>query len=300
MKKDFISITDLSTDEILSLIHLAIKLKKGKAIGKNLSGKALVAIYEKPSLRTRLSFERGMQQLGGVTLSFDGKTIGLGVREPIKDIASVIASMAHGIVLRVDKHITITEFAGYARVPVINALSDLEHPCQTLADLMTIYEHKKRLKNVTISFVGDCENNVVHSLALACSMLGITFRCASPKGYSMKKEIVTKALEYGEHVVEFTDPVEAVSGADVVVTDTWISMGDEEEKEKRLQVFKDYQVTKALLSYAKKDAIFLHCMPVYRGNEASADVVDGEQSMIYQEAENRLHTQKALLLHLLS
>lgn len=299
MKKDFLSITDLTKQDLLAIIEQAIVLKQNKSL-KQLSGKSLVAIYEKPSLRTRLAFECGMQQLGGATLSFDGKTIGLGVRESIKDMACVIASMTDGIVLRVKSHGTLIEFAKYSSVPVINALSDVEHPCQTLADLMTIYEQKRRLKDLTIAFVGDCENNVVHSLALACAMLGITFRYASPIGYGMKREIVEQCAAFGDSVIACTDPIEAVSGADVVVADTWVSMGDEGEKEKRIEVFTPYQVTKKLMAKAKKDAMFLHCMPVYRGNEVTEEVVDGPHSVIYQEAENRLHAQKALLLHLLS
>lgn len=299
MKKDFLSITDLSKTELLEIIDEAILLKQNRN-QDTLSGKSVVAIYEKPSLRTRLSFESGMQQLGGITMSFDGKTIGLCEREPIRDMATVIASMTDGIVMRVKSHTTLSEFAKYSSVPVINALSDLEHPCQTLADLMTIYEQKKRFKNLTVAFVGDCENNVVHSLALGCAMLGITFRSASPHGYSMKKEIVEQCRALGNSIFEYTDPIVAVSKADVVVTDTWVSMGDEEEKEKRINIFKPYQVTKKLMACAKKDAMFLHCMPVYRGNEVTSDVVDGKQSFIYQEAENRLHAQKALLLYLLT
>jgi len=299
MKKDFLSITDLTKQELITLIVEAIHFKQNKNRSM-LLGKSIVAIYEKPSLRTRLSFESGMQQLGGITMSFDGKTIGLCERESVKDMASVIASMTNGIVLRVKNHSTLTEFAKYSSVPVINALSDIEHPCQILADLMTIYEQTKRLHNVTVAFVGDCENNVVHSLALACTMLGITFRCASPKGYGMKREVIEQCSVIGDSVFTCSDPAEAVIGADVIVTDTWISMGDEEEKEKRTRIFQPYQVTKKLMSHAKKDAIFLHCMPVYRGNEATEEVVDGQQSFIYQEAENRLHVQKALLIRLLS
>lgn len=299
MKKDFLSITDLSQDELLEIIEEALLLKQKKT-WKELSGKSVVAIYEKPSLRTRLSFESGMKQLGGVTMSFDAKTFGLGEREPIRDMATVIASMTDGIVLRVKSHTTLTEFAKYSSVPIINALSDIEHPCQTLADLMTIYEQKKRLNNLIVSFVGDSENNVVHSLALGCAMLGITFRVANPEGYGMKKEILEQCKALGHSVFTYNDPIRAVSGADVVVTDTWVSMGDEGEKEKRLAVFRPYQVTKKLMEHAENDAIFLHCMPVYRGNEVTDDVVDGKQSYIYQEAENRMHAQKALLLHLLS
>lgn len=300
MKKDFLSIIDLSKDEVLHIIALAVRLKKGKK-QKLLLSKSLVAIYEKPSLRTRLSFERAMHQLGGATFSYDGRAIGLGVREPINDMAYVIASMADAIALRVNEHSTLVQFAKYAKVPVINALSDVEHPCQILADLLTIHEVKGRLTDLTITFIGDCNNNVAHSLALASAMLGISFRCVSPKTYCLDKTILSKVSMFKDaSITETTNLKEALKGTDVIVTDTWISMGDEGEEDVRLKVFEEFQVNTDLMKLAKPDAMFLHCMPVYRGNEVTSYVVDGEQSFMYQEAENRLHAQKALLVHLLS
>jgi len=204
---------------------------------------------------------------------------------------------------RTFSHESIIKLAENSTVPIINGLSNLEHPCQILADLMTIYEVQKTFKNITISFVGDCENNVTHSLALASAILGINFKCASPKGYFMKKEISTIARKIaaktGSKISETQDPKEAIFHSDVVITDTWVSMGDEKEKEKRLKIFTKYQVNNKLMSLAKKNAIFMHCLPAYRGNEVTSEVIDGEKSVVFQEAENRLHVQKALILFLL-
>lgn len=301
-KKDFLSITDLTPQEIWDLFELAKSLKqeiKTKGTHKQiLEGKSLAMIFEKQSLRTRISFEIGMAQFGGHVVYLDPRDTGIGVRESEEDIAKVLSSMANVISARTYNHKTIEILAKYSTIPVINALSDYEHPCQALADLFTIWEIKKELGGLTIAYVGDGENNVTHSLCLGSTMLGMNFNCGSPKGYFMNPEIVKKAKEYG-NVLETLDPAEAVKNADVVVTDTWISMGDT-NKDERLKLFRKYQVNSELMKHAKKDAIFLHCLPAYRGKEVSTDVIDGPQSVVFQEAENRLHVQKALLLKLLN
>lgn len=302
-KKDFLSITDLTVKEIWQNFNLAKKLKKElKSKGQNkelLKNKSLALVFEKQSLRTRISFEIGMAQLGGHVIYLDPRDTGIGVRESEADIAKVLSSMADVIAARTYAHKTIEEIAKNSKIPVINALSDLEHPCQALTDFFTIWEIKGKLDGLTMAYVGDCENNVCHSLAILSSMLGVNYKCASPKGYFMRRDIVEKAERFGK-IIETENPEEAVSDADVVVTDTWISMGDEAEKEKRLKIFQKYQINKKLMSLAKKDAVFMHCLPAYRGLEVSTEIIDGPQSVVFQEAENRLHLQKALLIFLLS
>jgi len=260
-------------------------------------------VFEKPSLRTRLSFETGMTQLGGHAIYLAPSDIGMGKRESIGDTAKVISSMVDVIMARTFSHETIEKLAYVSSVPVINGLSDLEHPCQILADVMTIWEMKKVLKGLNIAYVGDGKNNVTHSLCLAACKLGMNFSYASPKRFKMDTFILKKAkqcaIKTGSKIMETDNPSVAVNNADIVVTDTWVSMGNELEKEKRLKIFKEYQVNKKLMNYAKKDAIFLHCLPAYRGNEVTSDVIDGKQSVVFQEAENRLHVQKALLVYLL-
>ena len=260
-------------------------------------------IFEKPSLRTRVSFETAMTQLGGHAINLSPADIGIGERESVMDVAKVISSMTSIIMARVFRHSLVKELAKHSSVPVINGLSDLEHPCQILADLLTIYECKKKFHGLKITYFGDSENNISHSLALASGILGMNFTTASPKGYWMKKNIVKKAKELAEktggQIIETDDPKLAVTDADIIYTDTWVSMGDEKEKEKRLKIFQQYQVTSKLMSFAKKDAIFMHDMPAYRGNEVSSEVIDGKQSVVFQQAENRLHSQKALLIYLI-
>lgn len=298
MKKDILSITDLSSKEIWQIFQLAKKLKqelKNKGINKPLlKGKSLALIFEKQSLRTRISFEIAMAQLGGHVVYLDPRDTGIGVRESEQDIAKVLSSMADFIAARTYAHQTIVNIAENSTIPVINALSDLEHPCQALTDLFTIWEIKGKVEELTIAYVGDGENNVAHSLCLGATMLGGTFSCGSPEGYWMNPAVVSTAKKYGT-VLETVDPKKAVKNADIVVTDTWVSMGDT-NKEERMQFFKPYQVNKKLMKYAKKDAIFMHCLPAYRGSEVSADVIDGPQSVVFQEAENRLHAQKALMI----
>ena len=308
MKKDFLSMTDLSKEEIIYLIELAITLKEELINnGVNMSylkNKTLTMIFEKPSLRTRVSFETAMTQLGGHAINLTQIDIGIGQRESAMDVAKVISSMTDVVMARVFRHSLVEELAKHSLVPVINGLSDLEHPCQILADLLTIYECKKKFYGLKIAYFGDSENNIPHSLALASGILGMNFTSASPKGYWMKKEILEtakkSAKKNGCQIIETDDPKKAADNADVIYTDTWISMGDEEEEQKRLKIFPPYQVTKKLMNLAKKDAMFMHDMPIYRGHEVSSEVIDGKQSIIFHQAENRLHAQKALLIYLLN
>lgn len=301
-----LSITDLTQKNLLAVLNLAEKLKvEYRRSGKPkmlLANKTLIMIFEKPSLRTRLSFEIGMTQLGGHAIYLASSDIGLGVRESIADVANVASRMGNLIMARTFKHATVVELSRHSRVPVINGLSDLEHPCQILADILTIVEYKKKLPGLKVAFVGDGDNNVTHSLALASGLLGIHFSVASPKGYAMLPQITQTATKLakasGGSIVQTTDPIRAMTGADVVYTDTWISMGDEAEKAKRLAVFAPYQVTQKLMAHAKPDAIFMHDLPAYRGNEVAAEVIDGAQSVIFDQAENRLHAQKALMMYL--
>ncbi|HLD01692.1 MAG TPA: ornithine carbamoyltransferase [Patescibacteria group bacterium] len=302
MKKDFLSITDLTKQEIENIIQKAIVLKHAKnTVAFPLQNKTLVMIFEKPSLRTRVSFEIGVKQLGGATVLLENNTIGLGTRESIKDISFVLARMSSAIMARVNNHTLLLQIAEHANVPVINGLSDLEHPCQILADLMTIYEKKGRLKNLKLACIGDGANNVAHSLCLAASVFDLSFSVASPLNYRLSRSIVSKAKDINKSfdLLETENVQKAVTNADVVITDTWVSMGNEGEKKIREFYLRPYQVTSDVMRFAKTNAIFLHCMPVYRGSEATGEVVDGVQSAMYQEAENRLHVQKALLLHLL-
>lgn len=305
-KKDFISITDLNAKEIWQVLLMAKKLKLHPGGGGSnfFAGKSMVMLFEKPSLRTKLSFDIGFNQLGGHTVYFGPSEVGLGKRESVSDVSKVISSMADLIVARVFSNKDLEELAFNAKVPVINALSDLEHPCQALADFLTIWEIKGQLKGLTLAFVGDGENNVPHSLVLGSALLGINFKCASPKGYWMNQKIVEKAreiaLKTGAKIIQTDDPKKVVKNADIIYTDTWVSMGDEGEPSERLKVFKHYQITQQLMSLAKKDAIFMHDMPAYRGNEVTVDVIDGPNSVILEQAENRLHVQKGLLVWLMN
>jgi len=306
--RHFLSITDISKDELLSILNLSAQLKKeiydGKRNEEVLKNKSMLMIFEKPSLRTRVSFEIGMTQLGGHALYLAPADIGMGTREEPRDVAAVASRMGDIIMARTFKHSTVEELAAHSKVPVINALSDLEHPCQILADLLTIQEVKGTLQGLTITFLGDGNNNVTHTMALAAGMLGIHFRVGAPEGYFMDKDIVVKAKKFaaetGGSITESANPEDMVKDADVVVTDTWVSMGDEAEKAERLRIFPPYQVSEAMMKLAKKDAIFMHCLPAYRDKEVAASVLDGPQSVAYQEAENRLHAQKGLIVWLMN
>lgn len=295
--RHFISIGDLTSAEIKKNFALAIRIKKNpKKYNRALRDKTLAMIFEKPSLRTRVSFEAGMTQLGGHAIYLGPSDIAMGVRETPGDIARNLERMVEIIMARVFEHQKLIELSRNTKVPVINGLSDLEHPCQAMADILTVLEKKKKLKGLKLAFIGDCENNVTHSLAILCDKLGIGFVCASPKGYEMKREIV---IMLKSKITETNDPKEAIGGADVVVTDTWVSMGDEKEKKIRLKVFPAYQINGKLMKLAKKDAIFMHCLPAYRGYEVTDEIIDGPQSVVFDEAENRLHVQKAIILFLL-
>lgn len=290
MKKvrHFISIDDLTATEIGKIFKLAIKLKKNpQKYNKTLKDKTLAMIFEKPSLRTRVSFEAGMTQLGGHAIYLGPNDIQMGVRETPGDIARNLERMVDIIMARVFEHQKLIDLSKDTKVPVINGLSDLEHPCQAMADILTVLEKKKKLKGLKLSFIGDGNNNVTRSLYFLCEKLGIDFVSSSPKGYGLKM---------GQ---ETNNPKEAVKDADIVVTDTWVSMGEEREKKKRLKIFPPYQINEKLMKLAKKDAIFLHCLPAYRGYEVTNEVIDGPRSVVFDEAENRLHVQKAIMLFLL-
>ncbi len=305
--RHFLSIADFSAKEIWQILRLAKKYKpQFKKRGKNkpiLTGKNMVMIFEKPSLRTKLSFDIAMSQLGGHPIYFGVEEIGLGKRESVADIAKVISSTADLLVARVFEHESLHELSVNSTIPVINALSDLEHPCQALADFLTIWEVKGKLTGLNLAYIGDGKNNITHSLALGCAILGINFICASPKEYWLNPLITRKVKQLlaksSSTFFATDDPKKAVNLADIVYTDTWVSMGKENQYRKRLEVFKKYQVDQKLMALAKKDAIFMHDMPAKRGLEVTGEVIDGKQSIIFQQAENRLHAQKALIAYLL-
>ena len=296
----FIAISDYSTDQLRHMLDVSLRLKKQfRETGKNdpiLVGQTLAMIFEKPSLRTRVSFAAGMVQLGGSTMMLRGEETGWGKREPVKDFARVISSMCDGMMARTFSHSSIVELAKYSSVPVINGLTDFNHPCQAMADVMTVEEHFGKLKGLTMAFVGD-GNNVARSLASACGRFGLRFVLASPAGYEFSKEELDQIMGVVPELdfVTTPDPREAVREADVVVTDTWVSMGQEVEKQQRVQDFAGFQVDQSLLSAAPKHAVVLHCLPAYRGLEISEEVIEGPQSLVFKEAENRLHFQKGLL-----
>jgi ornithine carbamoyltransferase len=299
--KDFLSITDLDAGDLSLLINRAVELK---AAGWStlLNEKAIVLVFEHPSNRTRVSFEMAMRQLGGHCLHLSPDEVGLGKRESVPDVALVLSRYVNAIVARTASHNTIELMAEYASVPVINALSDLEHPCQALADLLTIYEKKDTLEGITLAFVGD-GNNVANSLVLASAMAGMNFRIASPVGYEINDRILRLAHDYaaesGAEIFCTHDPHEAVSGVDVVYTDVWASMGQEAEAEKRRQVFRPYQVNEELLSLARADAILMHDLPAHHGEEVAVNILYCPQSAVFDQAENRLYAQKALLAEML-
>jgi ornithine carbamoyltransferase len=305
MKRHFLTIDDLSSKELRKVLKHAVQLKQElKKKGKNqplYKGKTLAMIFEKPSLRTRVSFEIAMTQLGGHAIYLGPQDIQMGKRETPQDIGKVTSTMADIIMARVFSHKTIEELAEGSTVPVINGLSDLEHPCQILADFLTILEVKGSFKGLKIAYLGDAENNVTHSLAIMSALLGCNLKVAAPKGYWMKQAIVARAKKLTGNknwLTQTQDPKKAAKDADVVITDTWISMGNEKERKTRLNVFPPYKVNKKIMNLAKKDAIFMHCLPAYRGKEVSSEVIDGPQSVVIEEAENRLHAQKGLLVWL--
>jgi len=300
--KNLVTIKDLTRKEIFDIMKLAAKLKKNPlSRGRALKDKTLALLFQKPSNRTRISFEVAMVHLGGYVLYLSPREIEMGKREPVKDVARVVSRYVDGIVARVFSHQDVCDIAKYSDVPVINGLSNLAHPCQALSDIFTVMEKKKKLKNVTIAYVGD-GNNVLNSLLLVAAKTGVNMKIASPSGYEVEKEIFNEAAEIAKEtgsILEiFQDPNEAVKETDVVYTDVWVSMGKEAEKEKRLKDFEKFQVNASLMRGAKKDALIMHCLPAHRGEEVT-DVIDGKNSIIYDQAENRMHVQKAILLRLL-
>ncbi len=299
--KDLLSISDLGSEDIRLLISDAVDMKAEGWLSL-LEGKILALMFEKPSLRTRVSFELAMRQLGGHTIYLSPAEVGLGERESVSDVARVLSRYVDAIAARTFSHQTLQVLASYSGVPVINALSDLEHPCQALADLLTIYEKKGELEGLTLAFVGD-GNNVAHSLLLAASLTGMNFRIASPAGYAIQEGILHRAKEYaaasGAEIFCTEEPHLAVSRADIVYTDAWASMGQEAEAQERRAIFANYRVNSELLSLAKEDAILMHPLPAHRGEEVAEDILDSPQSVVFDQAENRLHLQKALLAEIL-
>ncbi len=296
MKRDFLALSDLSAGEIQRLLKRAAELKSGKDANKcPLIGKSVGLLFEKSSTRTRVSLEVGIYQLGGQAIYMNPKEIQIGRGETIHDTAKVLSRYLDAVVIRTYSHETLVEFASHSSIPVINGLSDLHHPCQALGDLMTIVEKKGRLKGVRVAYIGD-GNNVANSLIEAAAMTGIKLSVACPKGYEPASDVLEKARTSAKSEISvMNDPKQAARSAEVIYTDVWVSMGQEKEAAKKRERFKNYQVNRRLLSYAEKDVIVMHCMPAHRGEEIAGEIIDGPQSAIFDQAENRLHTQKALL-----
>jgi len=303
--KHFITLADLSAEEFWKLLNEAARLKEEWKAGGNsplLKGKTLGMVFQKPSLRTRVSFEVGMLHLGGHALYLSPNEVQLGKRESTPDVARVLAGYVDGIMARVFAHKDVSTLAAHSRVPVINGLSDFVHPCQALADMFTLFEHwHGEMRGRKMAYVGD-GNNVCHSLLFAAAHAGLDIAVATPPGYEPNPDAVTAAREMSSisSITVTNDPQEAVSGADVVYTDVWASMGQEAERATRLQVFPPYQVNDDLLQCASPDAVVLHCLPAHRGEEITDHVIDGPQSLVFVQAENRLHAQKALLAELMA
>ncbi len=308
MVRHFLAIRDTSPEAIKALIEMSIRRKaefKSGGLKPVLQGKVIAMIFQKSSLRTRLGFEAAMAQLGGHAINLEDHQIGMGMskREEVRDVARVISSMCDGIVARVFSHQVVVELAAASSVPVINGLSDWSHPCQALSDMMTLQEHFGSLNNLKVAYVGDA-NNVARSLLNACAKLGISYSIASPKGYEMNSAVVefggALARGSGAQLSMSNDPKEAVRDADAVYTDVWTSMGQEAEREEREKAFAGYQLNADLLKHAKPTAVIMHCLPANRNLEITSELVDSPQSLIFQQAENRLHSQRALLEVLLS
>jgi len=304
--KHLLCLSQWTSEEIIETLKLAEKLKYENKHGIRhnhlLKGKSLGLIFSKSSTRTRVSFEVAMYQLGGYTMFLSTNDRQLGRGETVSDTAKTLSRYIDGIMIRTYKQSDVEELAAYGTIPIINGLTDSQHPCQVLADLQTIKEYKGKFKGLKLAYVGD-GNNVANSLMIGCAKVGMDITVATPKGYECDEQSVNHAKEAaaqtGATVITCHDPIEAVKDADVVYTDTWVSMGMETEKEERVKVFMPYQVNKELMQKAKEDAIFMHCLPAYRGFEVSADVIDGPQSVVFDEAENRLHAQKAVLVKLM-
>lgn len=299
--RDFISLHDFNQDELSFILDVAKDLKAEQRAGRPhpiLQGKTLGMVFTKSSTRTRVSFEVGMYQLGGHALFLSGRDIQLGRGEPISDTARVLSRMVDGIMIRTFSHQEVLELAEFSTIPIINGLTDLLHPCQVLADLMTIQEHKGRLEGLKLAYVGD-GNNMAHSLMFGGAKMGLHVVIASPQGYKPDPLIIAKAQadakDNGGLVEVVDDPSEAVKGADVLYTDVWASMGQEAEAKERIEAFKGYQINSDSLKRANQSAIVLHCLPAHRGEEITEDVIEGAQSVVFDEAENRLHAQKAIM-----
>ncbi len=304
--KHLLTLHDWSTEEILETLDLADELKYKQKNGIEhhiLKGKTLGMIFTKSSTRTRVSFEVGMYQLGGSALFLSSNDIQLGRGETIYDTANVLSRFLDGIMIRTYKQSDVEDLAKYGQIPIINGLTDLVHPCQILADFQTIREHKGKLSGLKLAYIGD-GNNMAHSLLYGGAKVGMEIAIATPKQYECDPEVVKNALKDAKatntKLTLTNDPIEAIKDADIVYADTWVSMGQESEKAEKVKVFADYQINKELFSYAKSDAIFLHCLPAYRGYEVTEDVIDGPNSVIFDEAENRLHAQKAVMVKLMA
>jgi ornithine carbamoyltransferase len=304
--KHFLHVADYSPKDLQYLIDLSVQLKKERARGGNkpvLKGKVLGMVFQKPSLRTRVSFDMAMRHLGGDALYLSPNEIGLGGRESVADVARVLSGYVDAIMARTFAHQHILDLARWASVPVINGLSDYNHPCQALADALTIQEHKGKLKGLRVSYIGD-GFNVANSLLHICTKLGAHFTISSPKGYELTPDAVKLgqafARETGARITLLNDPREAAKGADVIYTDTWTSMGQEAEAAKRREAFRGYQVNHEMLALAQPDCIVMHCLPAHRGEEITDAVMDGPHSVVFPQAANRLHAQKAILAHLLT
>ena len=297
-QNNFLSLLDISAQTLRDLITRAIELKamhKARTLHEPLKNRVLAMVFDKSSTRTRVSFEAGMAQLGGTAIFLSPRDTQLGRGEAIEDSARVLSRMADIITIRTFKHETIERFADYSEVPVINALTDLYHPCQLLADMQTWFEHRGDMRGKTAAWIGD-GNNMCHSYINAARQYGFTLNIACPEGYDPEKSILQAA---GSSAVIIRDPAEAARGSDLVVTDVWASMGQEQEQALREKAFAGYQVDSSIMEAAADDALFMHCLPAHRGEEVAADVIDGPNSVVWDEAENRLHAQKALLEHLL-
>lgn len=304
--RHFLDLSDYSQSELQSMLNLAIRMKDEWRHGGNeplLQGKVLAMIFQKPSLRTRVSFDMAMRHLGGDALYLSPDEIGLGKRESIADVSRVVSRYVDAVMARVFAHDHILELARHASVPVINGLSDYNHPCQAMADMLTVLERFGQLDGLKLAFIGD-GNNVAVSLLYACSRLGVDFVIATPEGYELPAKAVAVAQELaqdsGASVKQLHDPAQAVSGAQIIYTDTWVSMGDEAEAQQRRDAFTPYQVNTELVAGADNSAIVMHCLPAHRGEEITDAVADGDHSVIFQQAENRMHAQKAILVSLLA
>jgi ornithine carbamoyltransferase len=303
--KDLLSVHDLSTKEINDILHLAKTLKEQLKNGEEhhlLKGKTLGMIFQKASTRTRVSFEVGMWQLGGAALFLNANDMQIGRGEPVKDTARVLSRYVDGIMIRTFSHDEVIELAEFATVPVINALTDLMHPCQALTDIFTVLEHKGTLKGLKMVYIGD-GNNMVNSLLQACAKVGMDISIATPKDYEPDATIVAEALTVaaitGSKIILCEDPLEAAKDADVLYTDVWASMGKEVEQEDRREVFAHYQINQEVMNVAKEDAIVLHCLPAHRGEEITEEVLESKHSVVFDQAENRLHVQKAIMVLLM-